>query len=259
MVDGDCRVFLSWVYYSDASRLIRLGYPEQYDASAGLSAAVRESADESILRVGGIRTNTVTVAVPFNPGNHTSAAFNGCFAESIARVCDAAASSLPCGMVSWAENLIRATTADQHHLAGHSWEQSVRDGSAYLRDLLQGRSDTRRVRATSSLYSAAKRTDLLGKLAAGGNGKQYEALARSYCFNRSFITTSSGRMGIDPSETEVGDTFSVILGGGVPCIIRRHRTGRWLFVGEAYMNGLISGEAVGACRLGIIQEEIFNF
>ncbi|KLU91742.1 hypothetical protein MAPG_10691 [Magnaporthiopsis poae ATCC 64411] len=255
VVDGDSRVFLSWVYYSDASKPIRLGYPEQYDASAGLPAAVRESADESILRVGGVQADTVTVAVPFNPGDHTRAAFDGCFAESMARVCDAAAAFFsPCGMGIgiWAEDLIRAITVDQHHLVGHSWEQSVRDGSAYLRDLLQGRE----ARATSSLY---KEADLLEKLAAGGNAKEYEALARSYCFNRSFITTSGGRMGIGPSETEVGDTVSVILGGGVPYITRRRRTDCWLFVGEAYVNGLMNGEAVEACRLGTLQEEDFNF
>ncbi|KAL8410422.1 hypothetical protein RB596_000195 [Gaeumannomyces avenae] len=256
VVNSDFRVFLSWVYYSDVSRPTRLGYPEQYAASAGLPAAVHESADELILRASGIRADMVAQAVPFNPGNYTREVFSRRFAGSMARVCEAAF-SFPYDMVSWVKHLIKATTADQHHLVGRSWEQSVRDGSAYLKDLLQA-SDTRKAPAINR-FCSGKGTDLLEKLAAGGNAEKYEALARSYCFNRSFITTYNGRMGIGPSETEVGDTVSVILGGGVPYIIRRHGTDHWLFVGEAYVNGLMNGEAVKACQLSIIQEEKLDF
>lgn len=90
VVNSDFRVFLSWVYYSDASGPTRLGYPEQYAASAGLPAAVHESADESVLCASCIRADMVAQAVPFNPGSCTREAFGRRFAESMARVCEAA-------------------------------------------------------------------------------------------------------------------------------------------------------------------------
>lgn len=39
----------------------------------------------------------------------------------------------------------------------------------------------------------------LEELAANGSPERYEALFRNFCFDRAFVTSSQGRMGIAPS------------------------------------------------------------
>lgn len=90
-----------------------------------------------------------------------------------------------------------------------------------------------------------KAMDVLWLFSDGGESEEYAVLARNYCFNRCFIMTSAGRMGIGPSDTCVGDTVAITFGGGVPYIIRP-RGASWDFVGESYVQGLMNGEAIQA-------------
>ena len=50
-------------------------------------------------------------------------------------------------------------------------------------------------------------------------------------------------MGIGPSYSRPGDSFAVILGGGVPYLLRAD-TEAWVYVGEACLHFLMSGEIV---------------
>ena len=98
---------------------------------------------------------------------------------------------------------------------------------------------------------------LLQRLSDGGELEEYAALAGNYCFNRSFMITSAGQMGIGLSDTRIGDTVSVIRGGGVPYIIRQQGAS-WAFVGESYIQGLMNSEAIQAYKEGVIREEILE-
>lgn len=61
---------------------------------------------------------------------------------------------------------------------------------------------------------------------------EYAVLARNFCFDKSFIITSEGKMGIVPSETRAHVTIFVIPGGDVPSNVRQQGSG-WAFVGES--------------------------
>jgi hypothetical protein len=100
-----------------------------------------------------------------------------------------------------------------------------------------------------------KAMDILRLFLDGGESKENTALARNYCFNRCFIITLAGRMGIEPSDTRIGDTIAIIFGRGEPYIIRP-RGASWAFVGESYIQGLVNGEAIQACQQGVVEEEI---
>jgi hypothetical protein len=110
------------------------------------------------------------------------------------------------------------------------------------------------------LISQGHDQDIMGSLRAlsvGGNSESYASLASNFCFNRSFIVTSNGRMGIGPAGTRSGHSIAVIFGGGVPYVLLEQESG-WLFVGESYIHGLMDGEAVQAWQQGELMEEILE-
>jgi hypothetical protein len=65
------------------------------------------------------------------------------------------------------------------------------------------------------------------------------------CTHRQFFATSGGRIGLGPIDTKVGDSVCVLYGGPVPFIIREHSDDRLCYlIGEAYVHGLMAGEAI---------------
>jgi hypothetical protein len=62
---------------------------------------------------------------------------------------------------------------------------------------------------------------------------------------RLFFTTSGGRFGLGPWDTRAGDIVFVLLGCNVPVVLRQDGD-RWIFVGEAFVMGIMDGEMVKA-------------
>lgn len=56
----------------------------------------------------------------------------------------------------------------------------------------------------------------------------------------------SNRIGLGPIEAQVGDSVCIFRGAGVPHVLRRQATGKCKLVGEAYVDGVMDGEAVAA-------------
>lgn len=64
---------------------------------------------------------------------------------------------------------------------------------------------------------------------------------------RLFFTTSGGRFGLGPWDTKAGDIVFVLLGCNVPVILRQNGD-RWVFVGEAFVLGIMDGEMAEAAE-----------
>jgi len=62
---------------------------------------------------------------------------------------------------------------------------------------------------------------------------------------RVLLKTRQGFLGMGPLETEVGDAVWVLAGSKTPVVLRRGLQGRWRLVGEAYVHGIMHGEAIG--------------
>ncbi|KAG8531870.1 uncharacterized protein KY384_003506 [Bacidia gigantensis] len=64
--------------------------------------------------------------------------------------------------------------------------------------------------------------------------------------NRRFCVTKQGYIGWVPSSAKEGDRICLLLGGQVPYVVRPHkkRKGEWQFLGEAYVHGIMRGEAM---------------
>ncbi len=72
----------------------------------------------------------------------------------------------------------------------------------------------------------------------------YGIHAVAKCMQRSFVLTMQGRMGLVISGVQEGDLVIVARGGEVPYVVRRLPDWGFRFVGEAYIHGIMNGEAV---------------
>ena len=64
---------------------------------------------------------------------------------------------------------------------------------------------------------------------------------------RRFFVTEQGYIGIGPPECAIGDTLCLFPGSTVPFVLRRKRheeDSKYLFVGDAYVHGVMYGEAL---------------
>lgn len=83
--------------------------------------------------------------------------------------------------------------------------------------------------------------DVAGAYVARMYSRHVERMAK----NRLFCSTSQGRVGWVPANAEIGDVVCVLDGGRVPFILRPIARREMVFrlVGEAYIHGLMQGEA----------------
>jgi hypothetical protein len=253
--DGDIRKSLSWLYHARITEPARLGFPEHYNASKDLALRVHDIKDKSVLRIDGMRVDTVSHITRMSDENTRSSDFNASFAATIAEVCTAALQLLEENELgSWASQFIKATTVEQQQLSGRKWEQCFKDGLAYLHQVFSNDQDLQ-----SSFVARDRASESwLRDMSQGGEPGMYSALASNFCYSRCFLLTETGKMAIGPSDSKVGDSVAVIPGGGVPYIIR-HESDHWLLVGESYVHGVMSGEAVEDYHGGRLRMEEFDF
>ncbi|RGP65400.1 heterokaryon incompatibility [Fusarium sporotrichioides] len=250
------RTCLARVQFSDPETPPSLGFANSFTSSSGLELKLHNSEDLSILRVSVVRLATVTHCYYFGK-NETSkedfkyvidknllAAWNMCL--SVLSVTD---------LASWATRFIKATTAERYDLIDSSYEQTIRDGMAYLvRKLEVGEIG---MNLTYGEGIREENIEILRQLSADGDAKAYATLAYTYCFSRCFMITSTGNIGIGPSDIQVGDSATVILGSNVPYVLRRNGA-LWSFIGESYIEGYMNGEVVRMMNECTIQEEVLE-
>jgi hypothetical protein len=63
-------------------------------------------------------------------------------------------------------------------------------------------------------------------------------------YGRRPFCTSKGHIGIGPSEMAAGDLLYILIGAHVPYILRPDTHGRLRLIGEAYVHGIMDGEAM---------------
>lgn len=63
--------------------------------------------------------------------------------------------------------------------------------------------------------------------------------------NRAFFITDGGRMGIGPQDMQSTDIICILFGGTVPYVLRpTENSDEYLLIGECYVHGVMSGEAI---------------
>ncbi|KZZ99027.1 HET domain-containing protein [Moelleriella libera RCEF 2490] len=253
--DRDIRTSLSWVHYIILTEPPQLGYSRNFDASAGHGLELHTGSDDSILLASGIILATIGKVIVFNEAEMSREDFKKCLQFKLRDAWNISAPVLSgAKVIDCITQFVETTTAEQHALIGRTWEQSLTDGAAYLIQLLQDEE------TQVALPFQENRESILGSLkrrSIGGEPEDYAVLALKYCFSRCFFVTSTGHIGIGPSNTEVGDYVSVIMGGGVPYVLRSNGSNRH-FVGESYVEGYMRGEALQECQQGSVQMAVLN-
>ena len=90
--------------------------------------------------------------------------------------------------------------------------------------------------------------DEISKLAEKHLAKELDGLpytrqlTHSYNF-RCLVTTKKNLIGVSLVETQEGDQIFVLPGGRVPMILRPVDEGKYELVGDAYIHGIMHGEA----------------
>lgn len=89
--------------------------------------------------------------------------------------------------------------------------------------------------------------DLLGAAKFCG---EIDAKARG----RKPFVTKKGHLGLELDHVEPGDAVAVLIGYQVPFVLRKSVGGRYKIVGEAYVDGIMDGEAVvGKEFVGVLE------
>ncbi|KAI1330728.1 HET domain-containing protein [Xylariaceae sp. FL0255] len=253
--DREITKSFSWISYSRCGQPADLGYPKHYRASGGRPAEIARSTSEDILRISGMRLNTVLQVSRFNDTGHTYGSFREEFKSITLRMLESMTPlMLSKGLVTWVTQYIKTTTAEQYFLGGVKLDQMLRDGAAYIYDSLLSH---------DAILKSVSRSDdadamaSLKHLSLGGNGGRYMALAQNFCFGRSLIITSSKAMGLGPASSSSGDLVCVLHGGGVPYILRPCGCA-WELIGDSYFPEAMNAETILAERHRTLMEEIFD-
>ncbi|XDG05597.1 hypothetical protein ABKA04_005212 [Annulohypoxylon sp. FPYF3050] len=75
-----------------------------------------------------------------------------------------------------------------------------------------------------------------------GDWFNYETLIRNKCYNRTLFSTRKGYLGLGP-DCHKGDLVCLMFGGEVPFVLRP-KDGYYQLVGDAYVHGIMDGEAM---------------
>ena len=84
-----------------------------------------------------------------------------------------------------------------------------------------------------------------------------EASALYHCTKRRFFVTAAGHMGLGPRCMQPEDIVVVLRGGRKPFVLRKKVDGYWL-LGEAYVHGVMDGEAVQLHKARGGAEQVFH-
>lgn len=70
----------------------------------------------------------------------------------------------------------------------------------------------------------------------------HDGIVNAVTWHRRLFTTSRGYMGVASATTEPGDVVCILFGSQMPLVLRKEGE-LWSFVGQAYIHGIMDGEA----------------
>ena len=62
-------------------------------------------------------------------------------------------------------------------------------------------------------------------------------------FHRRLVVTETGYLGLEPENVRTADLVTIMMGSQVPLVLREVRE-NYLFVGNAFIDGIMDGEAL---------------
>lgn len=87
---------------------------------------------------------------------------------------------------------------------------------------------------------------------------RYHTMVKSYTLGRKLIRTRKGYLGLARHTVQAGDLVCVALGGALPLLLRKRDEGGYTYVGDAYIHGIMHGEAMPRENDRRVPFEVFN-
>ena len=245
--------FPSWVpVWNRAQQASSLGSAvrSHYKASEGYPFIPRNSSDEDCLIAQGLVCDTISqLTAVMNPeefyprerAQEPTAAFHP-WIDSMSRT-----QLYPTGEspeVAYSLTLVANATrgmAPAHEVL----PQHLADFSAYLYDYFKIGMPEKYI--SRELHAAAK----------DGDGASFAVAARNMCNGRRFFITSKGYTGIGPAALRQHDLVCVLFGGRTPFVLKKEEDS-YRFLGEAYVHGLMNGEAIKKLEEGELSAKSFR-
>jgi hypothetical protein len=96
-----------------------------------------------------------------------------------------------------------------------------------------------------------------------GDASCFLLAAHPACGNRKLFHTSKGYLDLSPAPLQAGDVVCVLAGGTIPFVLRQDARSspskrRFQLVGEAYVHGIMNGEAVSNFSVNDPAKVAFN-
>jgi hypothetical protein len=247
--------FPSWVPYWTVQETmtnfgIYTGFP--YDASSGIDICALDILEKNCLQIKGVILGAITSSFKFTtsdmaePGKTTDEelvdASGGIFGEIWGQIQENKSASAYQSNYLTAFCFTLIAGCSGYDSAEANLHQHQENFAAYI---------NYRLGSTPVELSA----DLQGRVRSGDREKFWLDM-RIVCRARSFAFTENGYYVLGPAVMEPEDLCCIIFGAHVPLILRRTETeGKFKLVGEAYIHGVMHGEAKVMMDRGDLQEE----
>ena len=245
--------FPSWVpVWNKTKKTSSLGsgMRSHYHASGAYTFLPRKSEDENCLIVPGLvfdaisQLTSVMIPEEFYPEirvQEATAAYHP-WIDSMSKIATYPTGESP--EVAYSLTLVANSTRGMKP-ASEDLTQHLANFSAYLYDYFKLGMPEKYI--SSDLRAAAE----------GGDGASFAIAARNMCNGRRFFITEKGYIGIGPAALRQHDLVCVLFGGATPFVLKMEEE-YYRFIGEAYVHGLMNGEAISQLEAGTLSAKAFR-
>ncbi|KAF2689807.1 HET-domain-containing protein [Lentithecium fluviatile CBS 122367] len=167
--------------------------------------------------------------------------------------------------LSVSENIMKSSGLNLHKDSMEQWYMFARTltaGSSGDADYVQNLDEKARETFYCAFAHFMKRLSTLASRGTEGPidhdpaSIKFQDDAYNMCKQRRLFWTQNGSYGLGPKCMQTGDVVAVLFGGNTPYVLRPH-SGEYLFLGQAYVDGIMQGQLVHELQAGRVQGQEF--
>ncbi|KAI6717429.1 hypothetical protein JHW43_000085 [Diplocarpon mali] len=229
-------------------------YSVLYDACAGRSADLQVVRSQKVLRVQGFVFDRVDEYTPTETTNEKTGDRHQKGVEDL--IISLLDFETPKTSSFGSSTPLRLTDVGQTITAGFRNQNLAKfdaDFAAFRIHMIDQAVTTSEREALTSMLAPKGLEELQQLATSGALDEIYWATSR-FCTGRKLFSTRDGRTGLGPEVLRRGDLCCILFGACVPIILRRAEAG-YTLVGEAYVHGVMKGEAMTDLSTGGRYEE----
>ena len=83
-----------------------------------------------------------------------------------------------------------------------------------------------------------------GEVSVSSKLKDFLKRVQAVTWNKQLVRLEDESLGLVPDRTQYGDKICILYGCDVPVVLRRRLNESWMFIGEAFVHGVMDGQAM---------------